>query len=123
MSKLVNPLGGKPIVALDFDGCIHIYKGWNGGKLNEPMPGAREFIEKLQLRGFRVVIHSTRDEAMIRPWLEDHGFPALEICSEKPAAVVFLDDRALTFRGTFTNFLVDEVANFRPYWETNDREL
>ncbi len=123
MSKLINPFGGKPIVALDFDAVIHRYKGWNHGKLDDPIDGAKEFIEKLQLRGFRVVIHSTRDEAAIAAWLKQHGFPELEICSEKPPFIVLLDDRVVQFNGRFTNQLLDEVSNFRAYWEQDPREL
>ncbi len=122
MSKLKDAFSGAPIVALDFDAVLHRYTGWNGGQMGEPLPGAQEFVEKLQLRGFRVVIHSTRDESQIRPWLEGHGFPPLEICSEKPPAVVFLDDRCICFDGRFTNFLLDQVTRFRPYWETDKKE-
>jgi hypothetical protein len=123
MSKLVNPFSGKPIVALDFDAVLHRYKGWNGGKLDRPMDGASEFVEKLQLRGFRVVIHSTRDEEQIRGWLKQWGFPDLEICSEKPPAVVLLDDRCVCFDGRFTNLLLDQVTRFRPYWEQDPKEI
>lgn len=120
MSKLENPFSGKPIIAMDFDAVIHKYTGWNGGQMNEPISGAKEFIEKLQLRGFRVVIFSTRDENMIRSWLKQWEFPDLEICSEKPPAKVFLDDRCVCFDGRFTQQLLDELSYFQPYWSVGD---
>ena len=123
MSKLINALSEKPIIALDFDAVLHKYNGWNGGKLDRPIDGAKEAVEKLLLRGFRVVVFSTRDSEQIRPWLKEFEFPELEICSEKPPFVALLDDRAICFRGRWTNALITELANFRPYWEGNERTL
>lgn len=117
MSQLPDPFKGKPIIALDFDGVIHQYSGWNGGKLNEPIPGAKEAIVLFVNAGFRVVVFSTRDENMIKPWLQLNDFPELEVCSEKPPAVVMLDDRALTFDGVWTPELIARLASFKPYWE------
>jgi hypothetical protein len=91
MSALKDPFRGDPIIALDFDAVLHEYRGSNDGKMLGPIDGALEAVQELQNRGFRVVVFSTRDEAMIRPWLAEHSFPELEICSEKPPAVCFVD--------------------------------
>jgi hypothetical protein len=118
MSKLENAFGGAPILALDFDAVIHRYTGWNKGRLDDPIPGALSAIETFVNRGFRVVIHSTRSEEEIRNWLDEHRFPPLEICSEKPPAVCFIDDRCITFNGKWTADLIDHASEFKPYWET-----
>jgi hypothetical protein len=111
---------GDPIIALDFDAVLHEYRGWNDGQMLGPIDGALEAVQELQNRGFRVVVFSTRDEAMIRPWLAEHSFPELEICSEKPPAVCFVDDRALTFQGVWNSGLINEISGFLAHWEYGD---
>jgi hypothetical protein len=108
-------------IALDFDGVLHAYHGWNGGKLNGPVDGALEAVEELIKRGFRIVVHSARDTAPIRRWLKEHGFPALEVSREKPTAVAYVDDLAVRFDGSWTEALVERIASNRPYWKERPR--
>lgn len=104
-------------IAIDFDATIHKYKGWNEGKLDAPIDGAMEGIEKLIRRGFKVVIFTTRDADTVKLWMHQYGFPELEVTAVKPPAVAYLDDRAVLFTGRWTTQLVDEVSRFRAYWE------
>ena len=63
----------RPTIAIDFDGVIHKYsKGWNGGVIDDPVPGAFEFIDNLFKSGFNVFIHSTRKSSQIRNWMLQH---------------------------------------------------
>lgn len=91
-------------VAVDFDGVIHTYQsGWTGYTPTDgPEEGAREFIAELQAQGYRVVIMSSRAHTSegiqaIRGWLEQYGFPELDVTHEKVMAVAYVDDRAVPY--------------------------
>ena len=68
-----------------------------------PIHGTREAIARLR-KVYRVVVHSTRCRApegceAIKQWLARHGIEVDEVCEHKPPAVVYVDDRAVPFRG------------------------
>lgn len=107
-------------VCLDFDGVMNTYTGWQGPDvLFEPRPGLREFLESLRQSGFEVVVLSTRNPARISNWLIDNNLNDLVkgVTDLKPPAVVYLDDRAVCFKGDFDAAL-GAVKDFRAYWET-----
>jgi len=121
----------RPTLCLDFDGVLHSYtSGWKGADVipDPPVPGAMQFIAEA-VNHFRVAIFSSRSnqpggmKAMIN-WLryalitEHQGdgydiFDLLEWPLEKPAALVTLDDRAITFNGTWP--AIDTLKNFKPW--------
>jgi hypothetical protein len=106
----------KPILCLDFDGVIHSYTtGWEGADvaLDPPVSGAMQAIESY-LAYFRVAVFSSRSNQQggincMRRYIEraatppDQVTPAwvnqIEYPTEKPPAMVTIDDRALTFTG------------------------
>ena len=106
-------------VCLDFDGVIHSYRsGWQGEATipDPPIHGVREAIEKLR-KTYRVVIHSARGRTAagreaIRRWLEKHGIEVDEICEQKPPAFVYVDDRAIPFKGDWGQTISD-INDFR----------
>jgi len=106
----------KPILCLDFDGTIHAYSsGWQGSEIirDDPVPGAFGFIRGA-MASFDVQIHSARSglpcgiEAM-QDWFIRHGWEkgadglpvGISFPTSKPPAQVSIDDRALTFSGTW----------------------
>jgi predicted HAD superfamily phosphohydrolase YqeG len=105
-------------IAVDFDGVLNMYDGWQGeDELFEPRPGAKEFIDELFLRGFKVVIYSTRGEHKLQPWLLKYNFnPGIQISASKPVAICYVDDRGLTFAGDFDVTLV-AIEHFKAHWE------
>lgn len=130
----------KPILCLDFDGVIHSYSsGWQTADAipDPPVPGAIEFIQRSR-KYFQVYIYSSRShqeggrEAMI-DWLTKNGLPheAIEAVFvgykgpmeenrvkfplEKPAAMITIDDRALTFNGDWSQYNPKELLNFKPW--------
>jgi predicted HAD superfamily phosphohydrolase YqeG len=104
-------------ICLDFDGVLNTYDGWKGeDNLFEPRKGAKDFVNDLITRGFKVVIHSTRKPEKIEKWLVDNNFPPIEVHATKPPAVAYLDDRAVTFTGYF-NIALFNLIKFKPYWE------
>lgn len=122
----------KPILCLDFDGVIHSYTSrWQGADVipDPPVPGAIAFMLEA-LHEFDVVIFSSRSNhrggiAAMRRWLKEHGGncwyespagPGLEdvrFVTEKPPAMVSIDDRCLTFTGIFP--AMSQLKSFKPW--------
>ncbi len=101
-------------IALDFDGVLSMYHGDPAQPPGSPVPGARDFVERLLEKGLTVVVFSSREKEMIAQWLHTHGFPALPIFY-KPPVLALIDDRAVRFRGTFAE--VAEAIWERPWWQ------
>lgn len=124
----------KPILVLDFDGVIHSYtSGWQGADVisDPPVEGAMEFLFHA-VDHFRVAIFSSRSNQRggiraMKKWLDrnlreywgahpvvaDDIFCAIEWPKEKPAAMVTIDDRAITFTGTWPD--VKSLLDFKPW--------
>jgi hypothetical protein len=121
----------KPILCLDFDGVIHSYtSGWKGADVisDPPVPGAMEFIASA-VNHFRVAIFSSRSNQpgglnAMQDYVHRHLcahhqgdghdiFDLLEWPVEKPAALVTIDDRAITFTGVWP--AIDDLKNFKPW--------
>jgi hypothetical protein len=109
----------RPIVCVDLNGVLDTYTGWKDEKhWDPPRPGAGDFLRELGERGFRVVVFTTRWGDDVRAWLAEHGLDAWvsEVTDRKPAAHVFVDDRAVRFQGDFAATL-EEIRDFRAHWE------
>lgn len=127
----------KPILCLDFDGVLHSYSsGWQGAGVasDPPVDGAAEFLFAA-IQRFRVAIYSSRSKsfagrAAMRRYVKRHfetsltfasgEFPQVDWLSEaieypwfKPSAFITIDDRALTFDGTWP--ALDALASFKPW--------
>ena len=126
----------KPILVLDFDGVLNSYtSGWKGADVipDPPVPGAMAFLWDATDH-FRVAIFSSRSnqpgglKAMIN-WTARHfrdHFPGpadrtmveaklhqIEWPTEKPPAMVTIDDRAITFTGTWPD--IEILKLFKPW--------
>ena len=66
-------------IAIDFDGVLHRYSGYKGGVIDGPIKGARSAIGSLMRQGHTVVVFTTRDKALVEPWLAEHGFPPMHV--------------------------------------------
>ena len=100
--------GRKRTIVLDFDGLLHSYRrGWTGPvPEDDPVPGAQGFVRAVQERGYEVLVVTTRAATRAGRegtefWLLQHGFPVLPVRSDKPPAVLYVDDRAFRFDGDF----------------------
>ena len=106
-------------VCLDFDGVLHSYRsGWKGETVipDEPIHGTREAVARLRQK-YRVVVHSTRCRTpegrnAVAAWLRRHDITVDEVCEHKPPAHVYVDDRAVPFRGDWED-VVREIRQFR----------
>jgi hypothetical protein len=119
-----------PILCLDFDGVIHQYTSpWIGAdKIPDPVTeGFFEWLEQA-VEYFRIIVYSTRSsdlsgvEAMRnyieREWIAADNVgdcPPLEFSHVKPMAFLQIDDRALTFRGDWSEFSPKELRKFKPW--------
>lgn len=113
-------------VAVDFDGVIHPYtNGWVTFEPEDepPMAGIDEFFVELREKGFRIVVFSTRCESErglsgTKAWLEKYGLMQYidDVTCQKPAAIAYVDDRAVPYHGDFGDCLVDiyRLADGRP---------
>ncbi len=129
----------KPILCVDFDGVLHSYtSGWQGAEVvsDPPVVGAMRFLWDATDH-FRVAIYSSRSGSAggrraMRKWLTKHFRDAwsadrttcddklaeIEWPTEKPPAIVTIDDRAIQFDGRFPS--MDSIKSFQPW---NRREL
>ncbi len=108
---------GKKTIAVDLDGTLAEYKKWIGVKvIGKPLPGAKEFLEELHRRGYRILIYTARTagrnkgkdgkytqedlNAIVENWFKKHDMPydAIHFGDSKPAASAFIDDRAVECR-------------------------
>ena len=124
----------KPILVLDFDGVLHSYtSGWKGARVipDPPVPGAMAFLMHAVVE-FEVHILSSRTHQWggrraMKRWLRrslrerasgppvyaDVTYRALKFPRHKPAAMVTIDDRALTFTGRWPS--LSELQAFKPW--------
>jgi selenocysteine lyase/cysteine desulfurase len=107
------------VVCVDLNGVLDRYIGWQGEQHWDPAaPGAREFLRGLHEHGWRIIIFTTRHYLAVQQWLSRHGLFEYvnEITDVKPAATVFVDDRAVCHRGDFSATL-EQVLTFTAHWE------
>ena len=122
----------RPTLCCDFDGVLHSYKsGWKGPRIipDPPVPGAINFLLEAT-KYFNVQIYSSRSSywfgrRAMKQWLKFHirnssmlpderkRLQSIKWPATKPAAFVTLDDRALTFSGTWPS--MSSLRNFKPW--------
>lgn len=106
-------------VALDFDGVLNTYIGWKGdNELFQPRSGVLLFLTALKERGYKIVVYSTRPAESIERWLKKYDLIDYVdgIFNQKPLAYVYVDDRAITFDGSFSNAF-QKIIDFKAHWE------
>lgn len=123
---------GKPILCLDFDGVIHSYtSGWKGATeiSDPPVEGAIAFMLEALLH-FDVVIYSSRSQMVggiycMKRYIKEHagaawyespdgpGLEDIRFVEEKPPAMITIDDRAITFDGTWPT--MQFLKDFKPW--------
>ena len=111
-------------VVFDFDGVIHPYtSGWQGiGKTPDPpVMEAVEAIRRLRRRGYKVIVVSARcgvpaGMSAIKRYLTQHCIDVDGVMAEKPAALAYIDDRAICFVPGMNLF--QAVVHFKPWYES-----
>lgn len=108
-----------PVICVDFNGVLDQYKGYNGTvEYTEPAAGVEEFLRYLAVAFNTVVIFTaTIPIEGVLEWLEKYDLAQYVtfISNWKVPAAVYVDDRAITHRGNFTETL-KEIESFAPWW-------
>jgi hypothetical protein len=135
----------KPILCVDFDGVIHSYtSGWKGADVvpDPPIAGALRWLWKAS-EWWDVQIYSSRtgqiggvsgmkewlrkyamaeffdanqeDQRQVLDWVEDHFLAAITFPEQKPAAMLTIDDRAITFEGVWADLDPCALLDFKPW--------
>jgi hypothetical protein len=115
-------------IAIDFDGVLSAYTRWKGylAPFDPPVEGALDAIRSYQDAAFKVCIFTSRADSLkqierIEQWLAEYGLEgrrirAIEITNRKPPAIIYLDDRAWLFTGTFpTPQQISEFKTWQKY--------
>ena len=117
-------------VVFDFDGVCCSYKdGWQGEEVfGEPVKGAAEFVDELNDKGYKTLLFTVRKaNDALNKWLEDNSFHFSAINStshnpvesgkEKPAAELYIDDKAARFDEDKPEDSFDQI---RKYLDINE---
>ena len=114
-------------IAFDFDGVIAKYEGFKGSHdITEPIKEVVDAIVLLKEKGFKILIHSTRGDDFLRNYCEKFSIPFDYINKRpdrqgenpgKPIAYVYVDDRAICYKGQSTIELIQQIEDFKAYWE------
>jgi hydroxymethylpyrimidine pyrophosphatase-like HAD family hydrolase len=113
---------GPRTIAVDFDGVIANYDGWeHDGRLGSPRPDVIDALSTLRAEGWKIIVHTCRNPAQIRPYLEGHEIPfdeihgdSIEASCPKPIANVYWDDRAYRYSGDAKADL-EAIRSFRTW--------
>jgi len=123
----------KKTLCIDFDGVVHAYtSGWKGADIvsDGPVPGAMQWLSMAADR-YQVCIYSSRSkdpngivamQKALRAWAtaelsaDDAGMlmARLSFPTEKPAAWLTIDDRAICFDGTWPT--PEQIDAFVPWY-------
>lgn len=114
----------KQTVVFDFDGVIHNYtSGWQDEMTipDPPVDGIGKALREIKEAGYEVVIVSTRcksafGKVAIKNWLDQYGLSQYidKVLTEKPPAIVYIDDRAICFDGK-PETLLKKIQKFKPW--------
>lgn len=132
-------MGFKPILCVDFDGCIHSYtSGWKGPTEipDPPVEGALKWLYQAS-EHFLINVYSSRSNtsegvAAMQKWFLIYAFDQLSaeqaqvligrlvFPRDKPAAFLTIDDRAVCFNGNWSALHLDpkRLREFKAWWAT-----
>lgn len=117
----------KKTICIDIDGTLIRYEDWQGeNHFGQLLPGASDAMKKLHEEGWFIIIYSTRaNKGILEKFLHkndlefdsinENPFQPDNAKGGKPLADVYVDDRALCFKGNWEQTL-REIFSFKP-WE------
>ena len=114
-------------VCIDLDGTLIHYEEWQGEEhFGQVLSGASDATKKLHEKGWYIIIYTTRANKSILTRFLSNNKIEFDAINEnpyqpqnakggKPIAEVYVDDRALCFKGNWTQ-TIKEITEFKP-WE------
>lgn len=116
---------GKTVV-FDFDGVIHSYSsGWQGADIANDLPvdGIKDALKSIKDAGYDIAVVSSRfstsaGRSCVTSYLKKYDMLKYVdlMCSEKPPAIVYIDDRAICFDGNAKS-LLSQIQSFKPWYQ------
>ncbi len=114
--------------AFDFDGVVSKYDGVFKGdeKVDKPRPEVLKAIKLLKQQGHKILIYSSRSTKVLREYCKRYKIPADYLNTNpeyktgnpgKPVASVYVDDRAICYKGQTAEELVRELNNFKVFYK------
>ena len=109
----------KRTIAVDFDGVLNNYVGYDPHNLFTPREGCEDFLKELYVE-FDIIIFSTRESSHIDKWLKRYHLDKYitKVTNKKPPAVAYIDDRAVRFDGNYDDCLRN--LKIKAYWQKGD---
>ena len=118
------------LIAVDFDGVISHYKGFQGRRNFEPpVAGVAQALATFQNHGHKILINTTRlDLDAVEQYLIAWGIPydylndspknrEHKLHPAKQMADVYIDDRSICFQGSWDEEFIQRVLSFKPWWK------
>lgn len=119
------------VIAIDFDGVINSYSSGFVSIDNipdPPVPGSIDFLRRLHMEDFKIVIFSTRCSSSfgisaIIEYLRKHGLEEnilnnIKLSPNKPRAKLYIDDHGYQFSGTFPS--IEYIRKFKPWYDNEE---
>jgi len=101
-----------PTICVDFDGVLHSYtSGWQGIATIPDPPGSWRGRWAMRRWLYRHLMLYWGTHCVHADYL--HGM--IEFPKKKPAALIYLDDRAWRFEGKFLS--AEDIRSFRPWYK------
>jgi len=118
----------KRTFAFDFDGVVSEYEGIFKGEehVGKPRKEVVKAIKILKKQGHKILIYSTRNAKVLKKYCKKHKIPVDYFNKNpeyktgnpgKPVASVYVDDRALCYRGQKAEILVNSLNNFKVFYK------
>ena len=114
------------VICIDFDGVIYPNFKYLGAAVIKgvPVAGSVEALITLS-KNYTVVVHSARCDTpegikAIRDYLDRIGLEDIEVVPDKPRAKIYIDDRAVCFKGEWGETIAD-ISKFKQ-WQTDDKQ-
>ena len=114
--------------AFDFDGVIAKYDGKFIKEITgKPNKNVVDAIRILKKQGHKILVYSTRGNSFLKRYCKKYKIPIDHFNENpsynqenkgKPLASVYLDDRAVCYKGQNTKKIVSLLNNFRVYYKT-----
>ena len=112
----------KQTIAIDLDGVLDNYTKYEEGMIPPVKKGAKEFVKELYDKNYKLILFTNRSPMHATKWLVENRLDKYfsDVTNVKPTASIYIDDRAIIFRGDYKE-AIKEVENFKPWWKEKDK--
>lgn len=107
----------KQTIAVDFDGVLNNYKGYDEKELGTIRDGCKDFLKKLY-KDYTIIICTSRNHTKVEDWIKYYRLDKYikQVTNTKPPAVAYIDDRGIRFNGNYDEVLKC-LKDCEPYWK------